>query len=120
MFRACAAIVRRADREMQEILERAHRLLEFVTLERLWDAPAKQLSGGQGMLAQIARAFMVHPLHLVLMDEPFAGVHPTIRDIIMESIRRMNRDEGITFLVISHEMAELRRLCARVDRKSVV
>src|SRR2546425_13129398 len=74
-----------------------------------------QLSGGQGMLAQIARAFMVHPLHLVLMDEPFAGVHPTIRDIIMESIRRMNRDEGITFLVISHEMAELRRLCARVS-----
>src|SRR2546429_9458979 len=112
---ALAALACRADRAMPEILERAHRLLEFVTLERLCDAPARQLSGGQGMLAQTAPAFMVHPLHLVLMDEPFAGVHPTIRDIIMESIRRMNRDEGITFLVISHEMAELRRLCARVS-----
>src|SRR5207245_2530415 len=50
---ALAALGRRADRAMPEILERAHRLLEFVTLERLCDAPAKQLSGGQGMLAQI-------------------------------------------------------------------
>ena len=67
------------------------------------------------MLVQIARAFMIHPLRLVLMDEPFAGVHPTIRDIIMESILRMNREEGVTFLIVSHEMGELRRLCSRVS-----
>ena len=66
------------------------------------------------MLVQIARALMVEPLHLILMDEPFAGVHPTIRDIIIEAILRMNRDEAVTFLIVSHEMAELRRLCQRV------
>ena len=58
---------------------------------------------------------MVRPIHLFLMDEPFAGVHPTIKDIIMETILRMNRAEGVTFLIVSHEMATLRRLCARVS-----
>ena len=66
------------------------------------------------MLVQIARALMVQPLHVILMDEPFAGVHPTIRDIIMEAILSMNREESVTFLIVSHEMAELRRLCQRV------
>jgi branched-chain amino acid transport system ATP-binding protein len=102
-------------RPMAEILERARRLLQFVTLDGHRHALAKQLSGGQGMLAQIARAFMLQPLHLVLMDEPFAGVHPTIREVIMASILRMNQDEGVTFLIVSHEMAELRRLCSRVS-----
>ncbi len=102
-------------RPMTEILERGRRLLDFVLLDPLRHAPAKELSGGQAMLLQIARALMVHPLHLLLMDEPFAGVHPTIRDTIMETILKMNRDEGVTFLVVSHEMATVRRLCARVS-----
>jgi len=112
---ALAALDRGTDRPMPEILGRAHQLLEFVTLDPLRDALAKELSGGQAMLAQIARAFMVRPLHLLLLDEPFAGVHPTIRRIIIEAVLRMNRDEGVTVLVVSHEMAELRRLCHRVS-----
>jgi branched-chain amino acid transport system ATP-binding protein len=67
------------------------------------------------MLLQIARALMMHPLHLLLMDEPFAGVHPTIKDTIMETILRMNAEEHVTFLIVSHEMATLRRLCPRVS-----
>jgi len=86
-----------------------------VTLDRLRHAPARELSGGQSMLIQIARALMVRPLRLILMDEPFAGVHPSIRDIILEAILKMNREEEITFLIVSHEMAELRRLCQRVS-----
>ena len=86
-----------------------------MTLDGHRHAPAKELSGGQGMLLQIARGFMVHPIRLFLMDEPFAGVHPTIKDTIMETILRMNRTEGVTFLIVSHEMATLRRLCRRVS-----
>ncbi len=97
------------------ILDRARRLLTFVTLDRLRHGLAKELSGGQSMLLQIARGLMVHPIHLFLMDEPFAGVHPTIKDTITETILRMNRDEGVTFLIVSHEMATLRRLCPRVS-----
>ena len=106
---------RGAGRPIAEILERARRLLAFVTLDRLRHALAKELSGGQSMLLQIARGLMVHPIHLFLMDEPFAGVHPTIKDTIMETILRMNREEGVTFLIVSHEMGTLRRLCPRVS-----
>ena len=112
---ALAALDRGADRPMSEILVGARRLLDLVTLEPMRDAPARELSGGQAMLAQLARAFMVHPLRLLLLDEPFAGLHPTIRAIIIEAVIRMNREEGVTVLVVSHEMAELRRLCSRVS-----
>jgi len=98
-----------------EIMARARRLLDFVTLDRLRHSPARELSGGQSMLLQIARGLMVHPIHLFLMDEPFAGVHPTLKDVIMETILRMNREEGVTFLIVSHEMGTLRRLCPRVS-----
>jgi branched-chain amino acid transport system ATP-binding protein len=102
-------------RPTAEIMARARRLLDFVTLDRLRHSPARELSGGQSMLLQIARGLMVHPIHLFLMDEPFAGVHPTLKDVIMETILRMNREEGVTFLIVSHEMGTLRRLCPRVS-----
>ena len=106
---------RGAGRPTAVIVQRARQLLAFVALDRLRHAPAKELSGGQSMLLQIARGLMMHPLHLFLMDEPFAGVHPTIKDTIMQAILRMNREEGVTFLIVSHEMATLRRLCPRVS-----
>jgi branched-chain amino acid transport system ATP-binding protein len=112
---ALAEFDRGPGRPMAAILDRARHLLEFVTLDRLRHALAKELSGGQSMLIQIARGLMVHPIRLFLMDEPFAGVHPTIKDVIMEAIVRMNREEGVTFLLVSHEMATLRRLCPRVS-----
>src|SRR2546428_12621334 len=67
------------------------------------------------MLLQIARGLMLQPIRLFLMDEPFAGVHPTIKDTIMQTILNANRDEGVTFLIVSHEMATLRRLASRVS-----
>jgi branched-chain amino acid transport system ATP-binding protein len=106
---------RGAGRPDGEIRERARRLLDLVTLDRLREAPAKELSGGQSMLLQIARGLMVHPIHVFLMDEPFAGVHPALKATIMETIVTMNREEGVTFLIVSHEMGTLRRLCPRVS-----
>jgi branched-chain amino acid transport system ATP-binding protein len=106
---------RGAGRPADEIADRARHLLDLVTLDRLRHAPARELSGGQGMLLQIARGLMVHPIHLFLMDEPFAGVHPTLKETIMATIVRMNREEGVTFLIVSHEMGTLRRLCPRVS-----
>jgi branched-chain amino acid transport system ATP-binding protein len=111
---AFAELDRGTDRTLPEMVSRARRLLEFVTLDGLRHSLAKELSGGQGMLLQIARGLMVHPIHLFLMDEPFAGVHPTIKDTIMETVLRMNGEEGVTFLIVSHEMATLRRLCRQV------
>ena len=112
---ALAAQDRGDRRAMSEVRDRARRLLELVTLDDRRHAPARELSGGQSMLLQIARGLMVRPIHLFLMDEPFAGVHPTIKDTIMETILRMNREEEVTFLIVSHEMTTLRRLCPRVS-----
>jgi branched-chain amino acid transport system ATP-binding protein len=112
---ALAELDRGPGRSRAAILERALRLLDFVALASLRHKPAKELSGGQSMLLQIARGLMVHPLNLFLMDEPFAGVHPAIKDTIMDTILRMNREERVTFLIVSHEMGTLRRLVSGVS-----
>ncbi len=112
---ALAELDRGARRGAGEIRDRARRLLDLVLLDGHRDALAKELSGGQSMLLQIARGLMLQPIRLFLMDEPFAGVHPTIKDTIMETILDANRTEGVTFLIVSHEMATLRRLAPRVS-----
>lgn len=96
-------------------IERAQSLLRFVKLDHLQHSRAHELSGGQAMLLQIARGLMIHPLKLYLMDEPFAGVNPVIKDVIMETILTMNQEQGVTFLIVSHEMPTIRRLCTKVS-----
>ncbi|MBW1699226.1 MAG: ABC transporter ATP-binding protein [Deltaproteobacteria bacterium] len=101
-------------RSIPEAKRRAEELLEFALLEKLRDEPAGNLSGGQIMLLQIVRGFMNDRLRLYLMDEPFAGVHPSIKGTILNTINTMNREKGMTFLVVSHEMATIRHLCHQI------
>jgi branched-chain amino acid transport system ATP-binding protein len=115
MVPALAALARGPGPTRAELAARARQLLTLVTLDRRRHAQAQELSGGQRMLLQIARGLMVQPRHLFLLDEPFAGVHPTVKDTIMAAILRMNQEEGMTFLIVSHEMTTLRRLCPRVS-----
>ncbi len=93
---------------------RAEELLDFALLTRLKDKPAKSLSGGQNMLLQIVRGFMRKGMKLYVMDEPFAGVHQSIKGIIIKSIKTMNLEKGITFLIVSHEMSAIASLCNSV------
>jgi branched-chain amino acid transport system ATP-binding protein len=93
--------------------ERATRFLDLTRLAPLADAPAKTLSGGQRALLQVAAGFMAPELKCYLLDEPFAGINPTIKDAIIDLIEQENR-RGITFIIVSHEMAIVRRLCRRV------
>jgi len=99
----------------REATRRAKELLDFSLLGRLSHEPARILSGGQSMLLQIVRGFMRQPLRLYLLDEPFNGVHPTIKEVMIKTIQKMNREEGITFLVVSHELTIVRRLCNRIS-----
>ena len=98
----------------KEAVSRAEELLDFALLARLKDTQAKSLSGGQNMLLQIVRGFMNKDLKLYVMDEPFAGVHQSIKGIILQSIKMMNEEKGITFLIISHEMPTVSTLCDKV------
>ena len=94
---------------------RARDLLRLVRLDGLAGVEARTLSGGQAMLLQLARCLAQEPLVLCLLDEPFAGVHPAIKDVMVEAIHEMNRARGVTFLVVSHEMPTLVRLAPRVS-----
>ena len=100
---------------MLEAKTNAEELLEFALLAALKDEPAKSLSGGQNMLLQIARGLMNKNLRLYLMDEPFAGVHQSIKGIILKTIKTMNREKGITFMIISHEMTTVSNVCGQIS-----
>lgn len=94
--------------------KRALELLEFALLAQLKDRLAKNLSGGQTMLLQIVRGLMKNPLYVYILDEPFAGVHPVIKNDIVRTIKEINA-QGVTFLIVTHEMTTIRRLCTRVS-----
>jgi branched-chain amino acid transport system ATP-binding protein len=92
--------------------EKAMALLEFVTLARLADEPARILSGGQRKLLELARVLMADP-QIILLDEPAAGVNPTLLEVIIDRIQEINR-RGTTFLLIEHNIDMVSRLCDRV------
>ena len=94
---------------------RARDLLELTGLARLADLPAKALSGGQRALLQVACGFMVPELACYVLDEPFAGINPVIKDAIIALILRANAEQGVAFLIVSHEMTVMRRLCHSVS-----
>jgi branched-chain amino acid transport system ATP-binding protein len=95
-----------------QFLERALTLLEFVGLRDHRDTPASELSGGQQKLLEFVRALMTEPT-VVLMDEPFAGVHPSLKELMRTRIAEVNA-RGTSFVIVSHEIPDLTRLCREV------
>lgn len=99
---------------VREGLARAAELLGVATLQPLADEPAGVLSGGQRMLLQACAGFMIPDLRLYVLDEPFAGINPVVKDTLIGLIQRENTGKGHAFLIVSHEMEIIRRLCPRV------
>jgi ABC-type branched-subunit amino acid transport system ATPase component len=83
-------------------------LLDFVGLAAHRDTPASELSGGQQKLLEFVRALVTDPA-VVLMDEPFAGVHPSVKELMRLRIRERN-EQGTSFIIVSHEIPDLMRL----------
>lgn len=92
--------------------ERAMDILESVGLAAKSHDYAGALSGGQRKLLEMARTLMTNP-KLILLDEPAAGVNPTLINQICEHIVDWNR-QGISFLIIEHNMDVIMSLCDRV------
>jgi ABC-type branched-subunit amino acid transport system ATPase component len=90
---------------------RALDLLADLSLLRLKGLDAGQLSGGQMKLLEFGTCFMVPP-KIALLDEPFAAVHPTMKEIMAAFIRRRHAD-GQSFLLVSHDMPVIVELCPR-------
>lgn len=91
---------------------KAEELLSFVGLLGHRDTPASELSGGQQKLLEFVRALMTDP-QIILMDEPFAGVHPSVKEVMRERIIEKNK-QGTAFLIVSHEIPDLTRLCSDI------
>jgi neutral amino acid transport system ATP-binding protein len=99
-------------REEKQIRERAMAVLESVGLAHKAQDYAGALSGGQRKLLEMGRALMTNP-KLILLDEPAAGVNPKLIEEICDRIMSWNR-EGLTFLIIEHNMDVIMSLCDRV------
>ena len=91
---------------------RAVAVAERLRLTQVLDNPAAALSGGQKKLLEIGRALMTEP-KLILLDEPLAGVNPTLSREIGERLKEIVAD-GITLVLIEHRMDMIARLCDHV------
>ncbi|WP_414549990.1 ABC transporter ATP-binding protein [Anabaena sp. CCY 0017] len=100
-------------KEERQFKEQAMSLLESVGLAEKAQEYAGGLSGGQRKLLEMGRALMTNP-KLILLDEPAAGVNPRLIDDICDRILTWNRQDGMTFLIIEHNMDVIMSLCDRV------
>ena len=96
--------------EEARVYTRAAEIMEFVGLRPLIDEYAGNLSGGQKKLLELGRALMTD-CGIVLLDEPGAGVNRTLMGKLIEIIRTVNRDRGVTFLIVEHDMDLIARVC---------
>ncbi len=99
----------------------ARKMLEEFRLSHLADLPAADLSYGQRKLLEFAAVLMSRP-KLVLLDEPTAGVNPVMIDTMERHIRARHQ-EGVTFLIVEHDMQLVMRLCDPVivlDRGAMI
>lgn len=93
--------------------DKADRLIDFLLLSRLRDQKAGNLSGGQRRLLELGMALMSDP-SIVLLDEAMSGVNPSLVDEIKERIKILNRDQGVSFLLVEHNISLVKDLCNRV------
>ena len=97
----------------KEAREKARDLLKIVDLEAKADAYPAQLSGGQKQRVAIARAMATNP-RVLLCDEATSALDPNTTKSILELLKKINREMGITVIMITHEMAVIEAICDRV------
>lgn len=94
------------------LVTQAREILARFRMEHIEKEYAANLSGGQKRIVEIMRALMAKP-RLLLLDEPMAGVNPTLAQRIADHLADL-RSEGITMLMVEHELAVVERLCEPV------
>jgi branched-chain amino acid transport system ATP-binding protein len=102
----------RVREEERELRERVWDTLELFEIDHLAEEYAGTLSGGQRKLLELARALMVDP-SMMLLDEPFAGVNPTLEEKLLDRVHEL-RESGLTFLLVEHDMDLIMEHCEHV------
>lgn len=100
-------------RGMRDGRQEVEQVLARVGLADLARAPARTLSGGEAQRVALARALILHPVAL-LLDEPTANLDPYNVGLIEDAVRSMNREEGTTVVLVTHNIFQARRLAHRV------
>ncbi len=96
----------------RDFRDQALDVLKFLTLDHLANETARSLSGGQQKLLELGRLLMLDP-DLIILDEPFAGVHPKLMELIHDYIFEVNQ-RGKAFIIISHDMGSIFNLSRRL------
>ena len=96
-----------------DLTERAENLLNFVGLHQKRNLRAGDLSFGQQKLLELAMALMNEP-KMLLLDEPTAGINPTLINGIIDRLIKINKEYGITLLVIEHNMRVIMSLAQKI------
>lgn len=103
-----------ARRDRGETVERAEALLEFVGLYAKRRLVSGELSFGQQKLLEFAMALMNQP-KVLLLDEPTAGINPTLINGLIDRLKRANQELGVTLFVIEHNMRVIMNLADRIS-----
>ena len=106
------ALAMNPGRSQRSFRAQAMEILEFLTIDHLRNEYGRALSGGQQKLLELGRLLMLDP-DIIVLDEPFAGVHPKLMEIIYRYINRVNK-EGKAIILISHQMESIFTLCRRL------
>jgi ABC-type branched-subunit amino acid transport system ATPase component len=96
----------------QEVDGRSREILKQIKLQQHGSLNAESLSGGQKKLLELGMLMMTDPQFL-LLDEPFAGVHPELKSQLEDYLCQLNRN-GKTIILVSHEMSSIFRICQRL------
>lgn len=97
----------------QDAVLKAKKLLKIVDLEEKEKAYPSQLSGGQKQRVAIARALATDP-KILLCDEATSALDPNTTDSILKLLKKINKELGVTIVVITHEMKVVERICNKV------
>ncbi|MFQ6073518.1 MAG: ABC transporter ATP-binding protein, partial [Methanosarcinales archaeon] len=104
---------KKVKKQEESIKEKALDVLEFFDLLDLKDEYAGALSGGQKKLLELARALMTDP-EMLLLDEPFAGVNPTLAMKLLKHIETLRKDKEISFLIIEHDIPMITKISDKI------
>ena len=96
-----------------ECKQRVAEALELVQLEALADRLPRQMSGGQQQRVSLARALVIRP-NVLLLDEPLGALDRKLRDQMQVELKRIQRDSGITTIIVTHDQEEALSLSDRV------
>ncbi|WP_428645558.1 ABC transporter ATP-binding protein [Roseibium sp.] len=99
--------------EEREIYDLARETIQLLELEHVIDEKAGNLSGGQKKLVELGRALMRDP-KIILLDEIGAGINRTLLSKLADKILMLNRERGLTFCLIEHDLDYVSKLCDHV------